>query len=126
MPTGFDGIESGAALPQRLVNLTDWLISVLQKQIRGVPLTGKEICSKCRMEKKFDLEGPDVRAMVNYLRRRSKPIGSVSDGYFWAIEKQELDSTILHLRERVAGISSALRGLEVARNNLSKGQQEMF
>ena len=126
MPTGFEGIESGAALPNRLINLTDWLIEVLKKQAAGTAITGKDICHLARAERKTDIEGPDVRAMVNYLRRREEPVGSVSDGYFYATQRQELDSTILHLKERMAGIGSALRGLEMAKAKIIKGQQDLF
>lgn len=126
MPTGFDGIESGAALSQRLIYLTPWVVELLKRQPEGKALTGKEICSLAKSEKRIDIEGPDVRAMVNYLRRRENPIGSENDGYFWATQWHHLDSTILHLKERVAGISSALRGLEMAKAKLTKGQQDLF
>ncbi len=125
MPTGFD-VESGAELSKKLLYLVPWLERTLRKHQTINPVTAKDLCVRCKSDNNIDIEGPDVRAMVNFFRRNENPVGSMADGYFWATERQQLDSTILHLRERISGISSALHGLEKAKEKIKRGQEELF
>ena len=117
MPTGFN-VESGAFLSQKLTHVAGWLKNYLKtrRRITAKASTGKEICREYYKQKGGDIQGPDVRAMVNYLRRQANPIGSESDGYFWASKNYELDDTIQHLTARVGGITSALHGIARARH----------
>lgn len=57
---------------------------------------------------------PQLRAIVNTLRKEGYPIGSGQDGYFYARSYRELLPTIDHLNGRVSAINEALGGLERA------------
>jgi len=126
MPTGFD-VETGSALTPRLLQFVDRFWDHL-KDLRPdgsnpVPVTGKHLCEWAKNDWGVDLEGPDVRAMVNYLRRNKKPIASLSDGYFVAVNLPELGSTILHMRERMAAINKACEGMQAY---FTDGSQRTF
>jgi hypothetical protein len=122
MPTGFY-VETGSDLSLKLQGLVGWLEEYLKSK-NGRPVTGEEIC---HARADIRLSGPDIRAMVNYLRRQSKPIGSEANGYFWATEPGQLDATILHLRERLSAIQAALHGLENSKYELQRQKNgELF
>ena len=56
----------------------------------------------------------DLRKKVNRLRRKAVPIASSREGYFYASNAAELDSTIRQLKEMRAGLDAAICGLERA------------
>jgi hypothetical protein len=59
------------------------------------------------------LSGPEVRAIVSYLRSVHRyPIGSGGMGYFWIRTIDEKETTMDHLRGRRNAIDAALQGVE--------------
>lgn len=129
MPAGFD-VESGAALSDRLAavvfDFKDWIRDERADGhvTPGAPATSFFIC-EVWAKRDVRLEGPDIRAMVNYLRRRGFPIASNAHGYFWARTWDELAHTREHLRQRRDAIDAVLEGLERSRENLAP-QRELF
>ena len=59
----------------------------------------------------FSIRGIEVRQMVNRLRRKSIPIASSGNGYYYAATEQEVRATIAHLTRRISGIAAAIAGL---------------
>lgn len=116
MPTGFD-TPSGAHLPERLVPIAQRLGDYLRR-CRGAgtitpenPKTAADL-SRLIGEIGHKAEGPEIRAMVNYLRMHRHPIASTARGYFWATRREELNSTLIHMMDRIAAIQHAITGLE--------------
>ena len=64
------------------------------------------------LEDALDLRGVEVRAIVNFLRKRGYPIGSSSKGYWYAKNMEEISDTIKHLYQRKTAIQSVINGLE--------------
>jgi len=116
MPTGFN-VETGSKLSPKLLSYAPILLKFLKTEREqrgrgpGNSLLSIEIESHLSTFGR-DVKGSDVRAMVNYLRRNKYPVGSNADGYFLAINRQELDFTIQHMQERISSIRAALNGLE--------------
>jgi hypothetical protein len=74
------------------------------------------------IEKSLGLTGPEVRAAVSYLRTRGIPIGSSSDGYFWARNCSELQRTVDHIEARIMRLQNVRNGLQRARFELTTAQ----
>lgn len=119
MPTGFD-VESGANLSNKLLAIVDRMGAWLQRKRNegestpDKPTPAAAIISYCRDYLHAELESPDVRAMVNYLRRNKKPIGSSAGGYFWAVNHNELRPTLEHMYQRINAMAQAADGLKYA------------
>lgn len=73
------------------------------------------------IEEKLGLSGPEVRAIIHYLRTEGCPIGSCSQGYFYARDMSELESTVTHLSQRRNSIDAVLNGL---RQSFMENKQE--
>ena len=59
--------------------------------------------------------GVKLRALVSYMRAHLHlPIGSGDKGYFWARNRQELESTKQHLAQRTSKMHAVIAGLEQA------------
>lgn len=128
MPTGFD-VPSGSTLSEKLIPVAHRLADYL-KRCRDSgsitpdkPKTSTDLI-RAMAAAGFHIEGPAVRAMVNYLRIHKNPIGSTANGYFWANTPAELNSTIMHMMERIGAIQAAVTGLE--RSIPSGGQLELL
>jgi len=125
MPQGFS-VETGFDLSKRLLAIVGSLKTILQNARResergpGNPMSAGELCD--RLGTFGNVKDSDIRAMVNFLRRNKQPVGSNADGYFWAINHMELEFTRQHLSERIAGIQSALDGV----NNAEFESQELL
>lgn len=77
------------------------------------PSTGKHIAEKWNMSRpELRITDIDVRALVNEARRRGNPIASTSNGYFYAVNKKELEPTIADMIGRESAIRAARQGLE--------------
>ena len=66
------------------------------------------------LERKFNISGAEIRAMVQYARRQSTPIASSGLGYRYARNSSEMESTIKHLSERRDSLSYTIAQLEKA------------
>jgi len=64
------------------------------------PILSPDLCERFRLNG----NGAQVRKIVQNARRMGVPIGSKSDGYFWAKNQKELDEGTQHLRERANSI----------------------
>lgn len=131
MPRGFEKIETGSHLSEKLTSLVltlkDYLIRQREHNKRGPfqPVGAQEIIRYFKSVHMKDIKDSDVRAMVNYLRRDHCPIGSNAKGYFWAKYPQELEETKGQLKDRIIAINKALEGLERAFEDKT-GQQMLF
>ncbi|RTL20746.1 MAG: hypothetical protein EKK55_17325 [Rhodocyclaceae bacterium] len=133
MPTGFD-VETGSNLSQKLAEIAPRLAEYLKRcRIAGKvtpdsPVTAADLCDviNSREDAGAKVQGPDIRAMVNYLRRSKAPIGSGANGYFWATDIKELGPTIVHMMERRDAIQSAITGLESSFEPRVSGQMSLF
>lgn len=129
MPTGFD-IETGSDLSEKLVGIVlefkDDLKNArhIQQITPENPISSFQLCAMYA-ERGHKIESPDIRAMVNYLRRNGCPIGSNSYGYFWALAWDELATTREHLGQRRDAISAVLEGLGRAKAAMAP-QRELF
>lgn len=116
MPRGFR-VESGSALSQRLVDVVVRFGEYLKKAREAgkatptKPMTSGELMVIMR-DVGVLVSGSDVRAMVNHLRRKGWPIASMSGGYFYALDYNELNDTLLHLEDRISAMMGALDGLK--------------
>jgi hypothetical protein len=126
MPTGFK-VESGAALSHKLATIAPTILNFLKDNRTAwpnlKPLSAGYLCHWASESYQLKLEGSDVRAIVNYLRQSGEPIGSNAEGYFYALTRAELDSTVQHLSERIAAISKALHGMT---RKFTDGKQQTF
>jgi hypothetical protein len=116
MPTGFN-VPSGSSLSAKLIPVAHRLAEYLRKSRQfdqitpDNPKTAAELV-EIGADAGLKLEGPTIRAMVNYLRINRHPVGSNGNGYFWAIKREELNPTLIHMMERISAIQHAVTGLE--------------
>lgn len=82
-----------------------FLLSI-KKYSRENPVISKKI------EMALKLSGPEVRALVRYLRRNGYAIGSNSKGYYWIKDVSELEITIRHLQERKCSIEKTINEMQ--------------
>jgi biotin operon repressor len=69
------------------------------------------VISAC-IETKLGLSGPEVRQIIRRLRKAGHPICSGSNGYYWATDADDLQSTINHLRTRAADEVDTANGID--------------
>ena len=74
--------------------------------------TGKEraVPSK-KLERLFSLSGRNLRRKINRLRQDGVPICSDQNGYYFAANQEEVNSTVFRLNGLVTKISNARTGL---------------
>lgn len=73
----------------------------------------------------FSVKGIEIRQMVNRLRRKSVPIASSRNGYFYAATEQEVRATIAHLTRRISGIAAAIGGLNRSLEQFNTAQIQL-
>ena len=71
-------------------------------------VTGREL------EATFCIHGKELRDLINTLRRSGIPIASGNNGYFYAVTRHEVHTTIAHMTHRIRGIAAAICGLTAA------------
>ncbi len=64
------------------------------------------------LERTLHVSGTDLRKLVNQLRRKTHPIASDRNGYFYATTAGEVYDTIRQLKRMAAGLEAAINGLE--------------
>jgi biotin operon repressor len=74
------------------------------------------------LERILGCSGNELRKQVNRLRRKSVPIGSNRDGYFYAVTAGEVYSTIRQLQKMADGLNAAIYGLEKSLESFDAGQ----
>lgn len=124
MPRGFPDVESGSNLPGSLLPVAEELpIDLLRwrqakNRFAGHPVTGAALARYYGHKHKLELSDVSIRAVVNYLRRLSYPIGSCRYGYFYAKSPRELLETHDQLWDRECAIRAARQGIERAIENM--------
>lgn len=68
--------------------------------------------SGTELERTLHVSGTDLRKLVNQLRRKTHPIASDRNGYFYATTAGEVYDTIRQLKRMAAGLEAAINGLE--------------
>jgi len=74
------------------------------------------------------VSGPSVRKVISHARLCGYPVGSCSKGYFWATTREEIQTTIDHLRGRAAAINAEADCLELSQFHTkvnNEGQAEL-
>lgn len=77
------------------------------------------------LERAFELQGKELRDLINTLRRSSVPIASSGSGYFYAATEQEVRATIAHMTHRIGGIAAAIRGLNASLEQFDTAQMSL-
>lgn len=113
MLPGFD--KMGGMSKRAFANLEN-LIDILMRHPRSNPIHSKDL------EETFRLPDSQIRKMVSYLRCKNEPIGSDQNGYFWAVEADELNETRGHIQGRFRHLQAVDRGVEGAQNRLRTGK----
>ena len=72
------------------------------------------------IERRFNIKGSEVRALVNELRCQGVPICSNSKGYFYATNRDEVESTVNHLNSRIGKIVEARNGMKNILNQFTE------
>ena len=75
------------------------------------------------LERILGCSGNELRKQVNRLRRKSVPIGSNRDGYFYAVTAGEVYSTIRQLQKMADGLNAAFMGWRNRWRVLMPGRQ---
>ncbi len=69
----------------------------------------KRLVLSSELERTLNLRGTTIRTIVRNARRLGVPIGSCGDGYFYARNYTEIESTIHHLAERRDSLTFTLK-----------------
>jgi hypothetical protein len=92
-------------LPAFLEELIPKFLSSMSSHPLNNPVKSKDIEEGLtKMVRKFypdkNISGSHVRQLVRHLRRKGYPIGSGSNGYYWAQNQEEWNEGIKNLRSR--------------------------
>ena len=82
------------------------LIAYLKGAFKGRNKTIKS----AELERAMEMSGTDLRKLVNKLRRKSIPICSGADGYFYAKTAGDILRTIRQLKVMIKGLQAAVDG----------------
>lgn len=86
------------------------LVAYLKGAFKG----RKHTIKSAELERAMEMSGTDLRKLVNKLRRKSIPICSGRDGYFYAKTAGDIVRTIRKLKIMIKGLQAAVDGLEAA------------
>lgn len=89
------------------------ILTVIKGHNKFTPIQGPSIVREAGLRSDVEL-----RKYINSLRGKEYPICSSPDGYWWAMDKQDIDQTCRDLEGRIAGIMHAINGLKRCANNL--------
>jgi hypothetical protein len=88
-------------------------------------IKSKEICDRLNQYPSMPckIDAPRLRKIINYIRANSiMPIIATSNGYYFSVNKIEIQTQIKSLRQRISGILQAANGME---NFLNLSSQEI-
>lgn len=63
------------------------------------------------LQRLFSIDGRNLRRKISNLRQKGIPICSDEDGYYYAVNQQEINKTVCRLNGMVTGVSNARTGL---------------
>lgn len=86
----------------------------LTAYLKGAYRGRQRTIKSAELERVLHMSGTDLRKLVNKLRRKSVPICSGRDGYFYAKTAGDIVRTILALRVMIKGLQAAVDGLLAA------------
>lgn len=83
---------------------------------------GKRKCvSSKKLQTELHMGENEIRKYVNRLRRECIPIGSNTNGYYFAATAAEVYDTIKNLRRMREGLDAAITGLECSMESFKGG-----
>lgn len=92
--------------------------------------TVKNPCQSFQLEARFEISGPEVRILVQELRRKGHPIANVTPdgvkGYFYAQSYTEIEPTIRDLESRSLSMLNTIKQLKEKFYPGQKDQSNMF
>jgi len=107
----------------KIDGLTQRAIDAKDAFIRGLVAHGPDYPVKSKkIEDALHLTGPEIRALVSYLRVQGEPIGSDNRGYYWCRDAADLEKTKQHIQARIQRLQHVNIGLATAQANLRCGQ----
>ena len=86
----------------------------LTAYLKGAYRGRRNTIKSAELERVLHMSGTDLRKLVNKLRRKSVPICSGRDGYFYARTAGDIVRTIRALRVMIKGLQAAVDGLLAA------------
>lgn len=86
----------------------------LTAYLKGAYRGRRNTIKSAELERVLHMSGTDLRKLVNKLRRKSVPICSGRDGYFYAKTAGDIIRTIRALRVMIKGLQAAVDGLVAA------------
>ena len=86
----------------------------LTAYLKGAYKGRRNTIKSAELERVLHMSGTDLRKLVNKLRRKSVPICSGRDGYFYARTAGDIVRTIRALRVMIKGLQAAVDGLLAA------------
>jgi hypothetical protein len=110
--SGFGRVNTDLSFEDR--NRIDNLVVVLKSETtKERPIISEKLEPRIGLHGKS--AGAQFRDLVSYMRAvMHLPIGSGGEGYFWARNREELESTKDHLKQRGTKIWEVVAGLEQA------------
>ena len=64
------------------------------------------------LEIAFSINGSQLRKLAQYARRKGELICSGDKGYSYSLNKNEINSTLIHLKRRVASMQETINAIE--------------
>ncbi len=130
MPRGFDDIASGSDLSSKLMGVAQPFLDGLRKMSHDGRVTAEHPMTNAEIRRKFaavgvKLSGDEIRALVNYHRRRGERIVSTSKGYFMTDDWKLAEPWVKSLLERTNSQIEATNGL-LAAFGQEKGQIKLL
>ncbi len=83
----------------------------LLELLKNKHIGAENYITSAEIEEKLEIKGATVRQIINSLRSAGQPIGSNTDGYFFAQNVEEVEQTISGLLGRIKKVITATDGL---------------
>jgi hypothetical protein len=130
MPRGFDDIASGSALSAKLQAIAVTFLEGLRVLSETGKVTAEHPMTNAEIRKRFaatgvKLSGDEIRALVNYHRRRDERIISTNKGYFMTNSWKEAEPWVKSLKDRLIAQHEAYMGL-LRGFGMKEGQIQLF
>jgi hypothetical protein len=86
---------------------------LLSKRVgKAYPISNDEIIRRIQQDKKVTLTSPKVRKIIQYLRTNKEcPICASSKGYYWALNREEIEEFCHSLKDRLMAMRATLNSM---------------